>query len=152
MTDKLLIRTGQAADADVLAQFNIAMALETEGKHLDPTVVIEGVRTVIENPDHGFYVVAVKNNEVAASLLVTFEWSDWRAGQFWWIQSVYVRPACRRQGLLRRLYAHVKAQAERQQRVCGLRLYAEQSNHTAQQAYRALGMEATAYRVFEEML
>src|SRR6185295_14903218 len=105
----LQIRRAQAGDADVIAAFNIAMAQETDGKRLLPEVVGRGVRRLLAEPALGFYLVAVAEGEVVAALMVTTEWSDWRDGRFWWLQSVYVRPAWRRRGVFRALYAHVTA-------------------------------------------
>ena len=99
----------------------------------------------------GFYLVVEDQGDIAASLMVTTEWSDWRNGLFWWIQSVYVRPENRRQGLYRKLYKSVKALAESETNVCGFRLYVEYYNTNAQSTYRALGMEETVYKVFEEL-
>ena len=91
MLNKLLVRIGEDKDADTLIEFNMAMAWETERKKLSLPAVTKGVQTVLDDPRHGFYLVAEAANEVLGSLMVTFEWSDWRCGQFWWIQSVYVK-------------------------------------------------------------
>lgn len=152
MQNNLLVRLGEADDADTLAQFNLAMAWETERKRLDPSTVKRGVRAVLDNGEYGFYVVATSAKEIVGSLLVTFEWSDWRCGLFWWLQSLYVRPDFRRRGVLRRLHEFVAAQAARKSNVCGIRLYADQSNRTAQRAYTALGMRKTDYELYEQML
>ena len=133
MSDKVVIRFGRCEDASVLAQFNVAMAWETEEKHLKLSTVTKGVKAVLEQPEHGFYVVAEQHGDVIASLLVTYEWSDWRCARFWWIQSVYVKPECRAQGVFRRLYAFLHAEASGRPEICGFRLYVEKSNHTAQQ-------------------
>ena len=151
MSDDISIRLGEMKDADVLARANIAMAWETEHKRLDPATVARGVRTVLGNPQHGFYVVAIKDGQIAGSLLVTFEWSDWRAGLFWWIQSVYVKPPLRRGGVFKRLYEFVEALAAQRPEVCGIRLYVEQSNHTAKQTYASAGMQETGYRIYEKL-
>jgi ribosomal protein S18 acetylase RimI-like enzyme len=151
-THNLIIRRGEQDDADVLARFNIAMAWETERTQLDPETVAQGVRAALADPKHGFYVVAVRDQEIVGSLLVTFEWSDWRNGLFWWIQSVYVAPTSRRQGVFKRLYEHVRVQAVSDPAVCGLRLYAEQANHNAHKTYTRLGMKKTGYEVFEHLL
>jgi ribosomal protein S18 acetylase RimI-like enzyme len=127
------------------------MARETEGIELIPEVIGAGVKAMIENPQMGFYLVVELDNGIQASLMVTTEWSDWRNGIFWWIQSVYVRPAYRRQGLYRELYARVKELAEQEPAVCGFRLYVERDNVNAQQTYAALGMSETDYRMFEEL-
>ncbi len=147
----MIIRKALAQDAPEVADFNIRMARETEGMELIPDVIRAGVDTMIANPDWGFYLVVELDNGIQASLMITTEWSDWRNGMFWWIQSVYVRPEYRRQGLYRELYARVKEFAEQEPRVCGFRLYVERSNVTAQQAYAALGMNETPYRLFEEL-
>ena len=152
MIDEISVRLGQARDAAALVDFNIAMAGETEGKELSRTRVSAGVKTVMQNPEHGFYVVAEKAGAIAGSLMVTREWSDWRNGEFWWIQSVYVRPELRRQGIYRKLYEFVRAKALEKANVCGFRLYVEQGNTVAQQTYRDLGMAETIYRMYEQEL
>ena len=100
---------------------------------------------------HGFYVIASSGDEIAGSLLVTFEWSDWRSGLIWWIQSLYVQPPFRRHGVFKRLYQFVRTQASQMPDVCGIRLYVEQSNHVAQKAYAGIGMDRTHYRIYEDL-
>jgi len=123
----MIIRRALAQDAAELAEFNINMARETEPFELIPEVVAAGVRTMIENPQRGFYLVVELDNGIQASLMITTEWSDWRNGMFWWIQSVYVRPQYRRQG------------------------YVENENVQAQKTYQSLGMSETGYKMFEEL-
>ena len=147
----LTVRHARPDDAETIARYNIAMALETEGKRLDPSVIGSGVRTVFANPGHGFYLVAEVDGEVGGCLMCTFEWSDWRNGQFWWVQSVYVAPDHRRKGLYRAMYAHLKDMARERGGVCGLRLYVEHDNRRAQETYRALGMRDARYLVYEEI-
>jgi len=151
MPDELLIRTAKDRDASMLAQFNVAMAWETEHKQLSLETVTKGVNTVLEKPEHGFYVVAEQQGEVIASLLITYEWSDWRCARFWWIQSVYVKPECRAQGVFKRLYAFLQKEALRTPGVCGFRLYVEKSNHTAQKTYARLAMEKASYDFYESV-
>jgi ribosomal protein S18 acetylase RimI-like enzyme len=127
------------------------MALETEHKELLPEVIGAGVRALLDDPSAGFYLVATTEGRVIASLMITKEWSDWRKGSFWWIQSVYVRPQWRRKGVYRSLYRHVRELAARDPAVCGFRLYVERENSRAQATYRALGMKETRYLVFEEL-
>ena len=127
------------------------MALETERKVLLARVIGAGVRGLLRRPDSGFYTVAEHDGEVVAALMVTKEWSDWRNGDFWWIQSVYVRPEFRRRGVYRRLYRHLHALAAKKRAVCGFRLYVERNNRRAQATYRASGMERTHYLVFEQL-
>jgi len=145
------IRLATPADAAVLIEFNAAMALETERKDLLPEVISAGVHGLLGNAAAGFYVVAEKGDRVVGSLLVTKEWSDWRNGSFWWIQSVYVRPEWRRRGVYTRLYRHVQELAAKDPAVCGFRLYVERENSRAQATYRKLGMKETRYQVFEEL-
>src|SRR5437763_2984015 len=145
------IRLAQRRDAPALIAFNSAMALETEGKVLYPEVIGAGVRRLLARPGSGFYIVAERNGEVIGALLVTKEWSDWRNGDFWWIQSVYVRREFRRRGIYSRLYRHVQVLAAKDRAVCGFRLYVERSNRCAQATYRAAGMQRTHYLVFEAL-
>lgn len=145
------IRKAVLADAAVIAAFNQQMALETEHKELIPELVLAGVHSLLTNPAYGFYLVAEHEEQVVGSLMITTEWSDWRNGVFWWVQSVYVQPKSRRQGVYRKLYAAVKALATEQGNVCGFRLYVEKDNQQAQQTYRELGMQITDYRIYEEM-
>jgi ribosomal protein S18 acetylase RimI-like enzyme len=152
MTDVPRVRRAEPADAERLVAFNCAMALETESKALDEATVRAGVRGLLERPEAGFYLVAECGDGVAGSLMVTPEWSDWRGGWFWWVQSVYVDPAHRRRGVYRALYDHVRAQARAAPDVRGLRLYVERGNEGARAAYGRLGMAETSYRLYEEML
>ncbi len=145
------IRRAGIADAAALSLFNQNMALETEGIELIPEIIDAGVKTMIENPQMGFYLVAEDNGVIAAALMTTTEWSDWRNGLFWWIQSVYVLPEYRRQGLYRKLYEEVKRLAANESNVCGFRLYVEHENVAAQKTYRALGMDETQYKLYEEL-
>jgi len=144
------IRLATPADAGVLIEFNAAMALETEGKELLPDVIGAGVRSLLGDPAAGFYLLAEQDRAVG-SLMITKEWSDWRNGTFWWIQSVYVRPDFRRQGVYKSLYRHVQELASKDPAVCGFRLYVERENERAQATYSALGMKQTHYLVFEEL-
>ncbi len=145
------IRRATPGDAEALSKFNQDMAYETEGVELIPEVIDAGVKTMIENPQMGFYLVAESDGVIAAALMTTTEWSDWRNGLFWWIQSVYVLPEYRRQGLYRKLYAQVKKMAENDSNVCGFRLYVEHDNTTAQKTYQSLGMDETNYKLYEEL-
>jgi ribosomal protein S18 acetylase RimI-like enzyme len=140
---------GKRSDIDTLTDFNCAMALETEDKPLDPERVKNGVTHLFDRPERGFYLVAKVDQQTVASLMITTEWSDWRDGDFWWIQSVYVRPEWRRQGIFKALYQEVGRRAREHKQVCGLRLYVEVENQTAQQTYTALGMHRTSYHLFE---
>ena len=148
----MIIRQAMSHDAAELAEFNSNMARETEGVELIPEVITAGVKTMIENPQMGFYLVVELDNGIQASLMITQEWSDWRNGMFWWIQSVYVRPEYRGQGLYRALYERVKELAEQEAAVCGFRLYVERGNTAAQKTYQALGMTETEYKMYEELV
>ena len=148
---QIIVRNATIDDAEALARFNRNMAMETENLSLIPAVILSGVKAVFDNPARGFYVVAELQNKIVASLLVTTEWSDWRNGELWWIQSVYVVREWRRQGLYRLLYQHVKQLADLDQNVCGFRLYVEHENKIAQHTYSELGMIETPYKMFEEL-
>lgn len=145
------IRPAAVEDAAELVRFNCEMARETEELHLDPDLVEAGVRALFDRPERGFYVVADTGGTLAGSLMITNEWSDWRNGMFWWIQSVYVVPAYRRRGVYRSLYRFVAAMAREHPEVCGFRLYVEKENLRAQRTYDALGMTRTPYLVYESL-
>lgn len=147
----LALRRATERDADTIAAFNSAMALATEHKSLIPEVIGAGVRRLMASPQLGFYCVAEHQGRVVGCLMVTQEWSDWRNGLFWWIQSVYVEPEFRRQGVYRQLYDFVREQAKAEPGVCGFRLYVEKDNTVAQATYAALGMQATDYLMFEAL-
>jgi len=148
------IAVGRAATEDVaaIAQFNIAMAAETEDLALDPQTVHAGVAAVVSDDRRGFYLVARSDGQAVGSLMITYEWSDWRNGNLWWIQSVYVVPSARKQGIFRLLYDNVISLAKQSGDAAGVRLYVEKDNRGAQEVYRKLGMSETAYRVFEIIL
>ncbi len=154
MKNQITIRQASLPDAVHIAEFNEKMALETERVELIPEVILAGVRRLIENETLGFYLVAEVGNksatQIVGSLMVTTEWSDWRNGQFWWIQSVYVTAKWRRKGVYSRLYARVKQLAEQNHNVCGYRLYVENENTIAQSTYNHLGMHETHYKIYEE--
>ena len=151
MSNATFIRKAQLHDAAAIAGFNRAMALETEGKGLIPERIGEGVRRLIENPSLGFYLVAEREGHVVGCLLVTNEWSDWRNGLFWWIQSVYVEEGSRRRGVYRRMYDHIRELAAADPGICGFRLYVEKENASAQRTYESLGMAPTHYLIYEEL-
>jgi ribosomal protein S18 acetylase RimI-like enzyme len=160
---KLSMRIADARDVPTLVEFNRAMARETEDLELAIDVLTEGVENLLHSPQYGFYVVAEESGttdadggaevvgEVVGSLMVTYEWSDWRNGLFWWIQSVYVRPPARRRGIYRKLYEFVRSLAANEPNVRGFRLYVERQNLPAQQTYARLGMNETHYKMFEEL-
>jgi ribosomal protein S18 acetylase RimI-like enzyme len=140
----------EKCDLASLVKFNQLMAWETEQKTLDESVLCKGVAALVADHNKGFYLVAEQDNNVVGSLMVTTEWSDWRNGVFWWVQSVYISPDFRRQGVYAQLYAEVKILAEQQQNVCGFRLYVEKENLIAQKTYESLGMEQSHYLMYEE--
>lgn len=145
----IVVRPAGVDDVPRLCDWACAMALETEHKRLDPATVEAGIRAVLEQPGRGAYLVAERHGEAAGTLMLTYEWSDWRNGDWWWIQSVYVAPEHRRQGVYAALYRHVHARAEMTPRVCGLRLYVERDNAAAQRTYERLGMVDAGYRMYE---
>jgi GNAT superfamily N-acetyltransferase len=142
----LTIRAATIADISFLVECNAAMALETEHKILDRDTLTRGTQAVFDDPRRGFYLIAEHDGEVAGCLLVTYEWSDWRNGDWWWFQSVYVAPAARRSGVFRALYGEVERRA-RAAGAVGLRLYVERDNDRARQTYASLGMEEEPYKM-----
>lgn len=146
------IRKANAGDALVIADFNCRLAQETESLSLDTTTVKRGVRSLLNDPAKGIYFVAEERRVVVGQLLITYEWSDWRNGNFWWIQSVYVAQEYRHAGVFSALFNHVQRLAKSKRGVCGLRLYVESDNRLAQQAYDRFGMKPTHYKIYETTL
>ncbi len=144
------IRAATKEDIPSLVDFNQKMADETEGKTLDAGVLTAGVAAVFENDSRGFYIVVEYDEGIVAGLMVTYEWSDWRNGWFWWIQSVYVVPEMRGQRLYSLMYARVKELAADAGNVVGFRLYVETENDNAQRVYEKVGMQRSHYLMFEE--
>ena len=143
------IRRAVAADAPTIVDFNRRLALETEGKTLDLPVLSAGVAAGLADESKARYFVADDDGRVVGQLMLTLEWSDWRNGWVWWIQSVYVPPEARRSGVFRALYQHVYQAAAADPQVAGIRLYMERENHVAQETYLSLGMEVSNYVVLE---
>jgi len=143
------IRKARLTDAAVIADFNSRLAWETEALRLNSAVVSRGVRALLKDATKGIYFVAEADGAVIGQLLITYEWSDWRNGYFWWIQSVYVAAKFRSEGVFRTLFGHVQKLAKSRRNVCGLRLYVEKNNRRARQAYDRLGMKHTHYEIYE---
>ena len=145
----LEVRPATPADVPVIVEFNRLLAEESEGKALDVPLLAAGVAAGLADPRKALYFVAEGAGRVLGQVMVTFEWSDWRNGWFWWIQSVYVRPEARRRGVFRALFEHVLGAARQDPDVIGLRLYVEGENRLAQETYTRLGLSRTSYHVME---
>lgn len=148
MNTAIAIRVAHPSDIPFLVESNAAMALETEQKTLDRDVLARGVAAVFDHPARGFYLLAEQAGAPVGCLLITHEWSDWRDGDWWWFQSVYVVPSARRSGVFRALHAEVERLA-RAEGAIGLRLYVERHNARAQRTYASLGMEEEPYKIFQ---
>ncbi|MBA2334653.1 MAG: GNAT family N-acetyltransferase [Blastocatellia bacterium] len=146
------IRLAVREDIDALVDFNLAMALETEAKLLETSILRNGVEAVFNDESKGFYVVAEETGVIIGGLMITFEWSDWRSKWFWWIQSVYIVPESRRKGIYKLLYDFVRLKAKESRDVCGFRLYVEMENLKAQKVYERVGMTGSKYLMYEEKL
>ncbi len=145
----MTVRRATPADRDALVEFNTAMAEETEDKQLSRERLTRGVQSVFEDSAKGFYLVAEANETVAGGLLVTREWSDWRNAYYWWIQSVYVLPQFRGQGVYARLHRYVEELATESGEVCAIRLYVDRDNARAKSVYSTLGMKPARYDFYE---
>jgi GNAT superfamily N-acetyltransferase len=146
----LTIRCAGPADAAVVVEYNQLLAKESEGKTLDPAKLGPGVAKVLADPHKGLYFLAEQDGRSVGQMGITYEWSDWRNGWFWWVQSVYVRLEARRRGVFRALFEHVENAAKQDPEVIGLRLYVETANQIAQQTYERHGMTRTGYFVLEK--
>ncbi|MDQ3281572.1 MAG: GNAT family N-acetyltransferase [Acidobacteriota bacterium] len=150
MTD-VQYREAVPEDAGAIVEFQLAMARETENLELDRMILSRGVAALFADRTLGRYYIAELEGRAAGSLMITYEWSDWRAGMVWWIQSVYVAPEFRRRGIYAGLYSHVKTFVDADPGIRGIRLYVDERNKRAQEVYARLGMNGEHYRVFEWM-
>jgi GNAT superfamily N-acetyltransferase len=145
----IVVREAVPDDGPVIAEFNSRMAVETEDRALDPDLIGPGVAALLDDSTKGRYWLAEHDGVAIGQIMVTYEWSDWRNGMLWWIQSVYIAKEKRRQGVFSTLYRHVESMARASDNVCGLRLYVENKNTRAQETYLALGMIRPGYQVME---
>ena len=145
-----VIRRATVDDLETIADFNVRLAEETEDTALDREKVLQGVRTLLSDETRGSYYVA-STGGIVGQVMHTREWSDWRNGDIWWIQSVFVHPDYRRQGVFRSLYGHLKTLAESDPDVVGLRLYVEQENQAARATYAGLGMRQVRYLFMQDL-
>ena len=149
VSNNIAIRMATKADLEVLVRFQIAMASESEDKGLDENTLRHGIATALSSEDLALYILAEIAGKPVGTLMLTWEWSDWRNGRFWWIQSVYVTSAHRRLGVYSAMHHHVLSLASKDPTAAGIRLYVEKDNDDAQATYRHLGMVETHYRLFE---
>ena len=146
-----VIRAARVDDLETIADFNARLAEETEDVLLDRETVVQGVRALLSDRTRGSYYVACADGRIIGQIMHTREWSDWRNGDIWWIQSVYVHPDHRRLGVFRSLYRHLKTLADSDPGVVGLRLYVERENQVAQATYAGLGMTPAPYLVMQHL-
>ena len=143
------VRRAKRGDIPYIIEFQKQMALETEDLTLDDQKIKKGVEAVFNDPEKGFYVVSTSNSQIVASMMITPEWSDWRNGYFLWIQSLYVIPSFRKQGVFRNMYQFIKQTIVESSNYLGLRLYVEENNNTAIDVYMNVGMKGSHYKMFE---
>ncbi len=146
----IIIRNANKEDISIIVKFNTAMAMETESKTLESAIIREGVDAVLNNAALGHYFIAEIDDIPVGQLMITKEWSDWRNGEFWWIQSVYVYPDYRQNNIFKELYNEVLKLAKQSKIVCGVRLYVDKENTIAQNVYSKIGMKESNYIFFEE--
>ena len=144
-----IIRVAKPEDIAIIAANNIAMAMETEKKTLDENIIMSGVTSIINDRNKGIYWVMEINEKLAGQLMITYEWSDWRNGTMWWIQSVFVSEKYRRQGVYSALYQNLVNLAKSDNDCCGIRLYVEKQNARAIETYTKLGMQNAGYEIME---
>ncbi len=145
------IRKATLQDIPILIDFQQRLADESEGVKLQGEILQKGMLAMFEDPSKGLYYVAEDNSEIIGCHMITFEWSDWRNGMVWWIQSVYVRESHRKNGVFRKMYENLVSMMKKDRGIIGLRLYVDKSNKRAQQVYAAMGMNGEHYTVFEQM-
>jgi len=147
----ILVREAVIDDAEVISNFQVAMAMETESFGLDKNKVSRGVKAVFGDKSKGQYFVAMAGDRVIGSLMITYEWSDWRNQWVWWIQSVYIVPSYRGKKIFTKMYQTIKDSVEKEDTVAGVRLYVDLTNVHAREVYKAIGMNGEHYQLFEWM-
>ncbi len=154
MLDTIRIRRAEPDDTNTITAFNTVLAFETEHRHLEQDRLRDGIRSLLSHPEYGFYLIADYSShdviQPIGQLMITFEWSDWRNGVFWWIQSVYVVPDQRGRGVYQTMHQYILAQSSEDQRVCGIRLYVARDNQQAHRAYRRVGLLPSPYELYEQ--
>ncbi len=150
--EKLSIRAGRPGDLETLVQYNLALARETESLTLDAAVLRSGVEKALARPESSRYFVAEAKEKVIGQTMVTFEWSDWRDGFIWWLQSVYVHPDHRSQGVFHKIYSHIEQEARKDQAARAIRLYVMEDNARGMGAYKKAGLAPSGYVVYEREL
>ena len=146
------IRGGRPEDWPAIVEFNRRLALESEDKVLDVTVLTSGVKRLLADPGLGRYFLAEEDGHIVAQTMITYEWSDWRNGMFWWLQSVYVDKDYRGRGVFASLYRHIETLARCDGNICGIRLYVEERNKPAHAVYAAMGLNTAGYFILEKQL
>ena len=145
----ITVRKGKQSDNKTIVDFQVKMAKETEQIDLDRDIVNKGVNAVINSHDKGIYFVAESGDKIIASLMITFEWSDWRNGNIYWIQSVYVLPEFRKKGVFKTMYLCLKNIVQKDKNIRGLRLYVDKTNTNARKVYETMGMDGNHYLLYE---
>ncbi|HYG04417.1 MAG TPA: GNAT family N-acetyltransferase [Chryseosolibacter sp.] len=146
----ITIRKATVEDISTLVDFQVRLALETENLQLDVKILTKGIQSLLSDPSKGFYNIAVDNNHIVGCHMITYEWSDWRNGMIWWLQSVYVVDAYRKKGVFKLMFEHISQQAKNSG-IAGLRLYVDKTNTRAQKVYESMGMNGEHYSVYELM-
>jgi ribosomal protein S18 acetylase RimI-like enzyme len=145
VTPDYTIRYATAVDIETIVGFTLEEAREAEARTLDAQAVRRGVAAAFAHPPRAVYWVAeTADGGVAASASIVTEWSNFRGGEYWWVQSLYVAPAHRGKGLVDQLLEHLAAAAARAGAL-DLRLYAHVSNDRAHRVYERCGFERAPY-------
>ena len=148
---EIYIQKATKEDIDIIARFQVEMAWETESYKLELATVTKGVEAVFDHKERGQYYTAKLGNEIIATLLTTYEWSDWRNARVLWIQSVFVKENYRRKGVFSKFYSHIQSIAINNENIGGIRLYVDKTNIPAQKTYTRIGMNSNHYQLFEWM-
>ena len=147
----MIVRKANLNDLDVIVEFNLNLALETEDKQLDKDILRKGIEKVLKGEIQGKYFVCEEEGIVIGQMMILYEWSDWRNGECIWIQSVYVHKDYRRNGVFKMLFNHVKESCDSNEKFVGLRLYVDKENLKAQQTYAQMAMYENNYYMYEYM-
>ncbi|EJE4187015.1 TPA: GNAT family N-acetyltransferase [Vibrio parahaemolyticus] len=122
-------------------------AREAEGSIKIPETLEKGILVALRDPSIATYWVLVdENNTPVGSVSAVREWSDWNAGYYLWIQSMFLSKSQRGKGRMSLLLDAVKHEMKVQKGL-ELRLYVHKDNCTAVRAYQNAHFSKSDYEI-----
>ncbi|MBG0761816.1 GNAT family N-acetyltransferase [Vibrio cidicii] len=141
------VRKAVLDDLPYLVNFTAEEAREAEGSIKIPETLEKGILVALRDPSIATYwVLADENNTPVGSVSAVREWSDWNAGYYWWIQSMFLSKSQRGKGRMSLLLDAVKHEMK-EQKGLELRLYVHKDNSKAVRAYQNAHFSKSDYEI-----